>query len=269
MAPALRTATCSCSTSAAPAPRTRSAAPRSKAELAAATLEQSSSAAPTDRPRPRRLHDPGIGPGHRGAAPGRRLLEARPVRHLLRHQGRARVRRTLSRSTSKRWCSTRWCPPTGRNRSRSPPSRRSRRCSRELCSGAPAPASPATPLADLARSDRHEPAPPLSGSVFDGSGNRHAVASRAGRCFELLARRRPEPGAARAAAGGGPLGAARRPRPAAAPAGALGGLIPTCPPREAKQRRRPTKRCSSTTTCEETPFPWQRSAPARRGWPKP
>ena len=32
--------------------------------------------------------------------------------------------------------------------------------------------------------------------------------------------------------------------------------------RPVEESRRSTKRCSSTTTCEEKPFPWQRSAPA-------
>ena len=76
--------------------------------------------------------------------------------------------------------------------------------------------------------------------------------------------RRPEPRPARAAAGRGALGAEQLPRSAAAPGGARGGVDP-----ERARRSRRSKNPSEidealyvTTTCEEMPFPWQRSAPA-------
>ena len=84
-----------------------------------------------------------------------------------------------------------------------------------------------------------------------------------GRSAQHPAGRRPEPGAARAAARRRALGAAPRPRPAAAPAPALGGADPERAPNAPRDGRLRAidEALFVATSCEETPFPWQRAAP--------
>ena len=77
------------------------------------------------RARARRLHHAGIGRRHRGAPAGGRLRKARAVRHLLRHQGGAGVRRTLPPARGSAGARLGRAAGTARNRSRWRPSRRS------------------------------------------------------------------------------------------------------------------------------------------------
>ena len=203
-------ATCSCSTSAAPAPRTRSAAPRFETLQRGAARASSSNSAPSE-----------LGParggfttqesvaGHRGPAPGRRLRKARPVRHLLRHQGRARVRRTLPaerRSAGARLGrAARNGPGTVRDPHLPGDRRRARKSSAPT---APARGSPPIPLADiasLAAQLRKRAAQRLGLRRLRQAPLEHA--QRAGPARHPRGRR-PEPGAARAAARRRALGAA-------------------------------------------------------------
>ena len=173
----------------------------------------------------RRLHDPGIGRRHRGTAPGGRLRKAGAVRRVLRHQGGARVRRTLSTergSTGARFgraARTRGPVLGGHVQSDEAGVRRAvlgRRLQRHHlqstwghCSLGLAPAHTRSQRLGVRR---HRTPPPR------GCLERRSV--------EPDRRGRLEPGLEGAAAGLGAVGPARRPGAIAAPEPALRGLDP-------------------------------------------
>ena len=70
---------------------------------------------------------------HRGAARRRRLRQARPVRRLLRHEGRAGLRGRATPTTSRRSCSTPSCCPTAPTRSSDSYADQLPRVLRDLC----------------------------------------------------------------------------------------------------------------------------------------
>ena len=153
---------------------------------------------------------------------------------------------------------------TGRNRSRSRPSRRSRRARRAVrrrrLRRDHAPTRSATSRSLAAQLHRRA-AQRLGLRRLRQAPREHA---RRARPAAHPRGRRPEPRAARAAAGGRALGAARRPRSAAAPEPARRGPDPE---RAARRRRgegsaEVDEALFFATSCEETPFPWQRGAPA-------
>ena len=166
--------------------------------------------------------------------------------------------------TSKRWCSTRSCRPKARNRSRSPPSRRSPACSRELCAAEACAGITSNPVGDVASLAAQLRKRALSGSVYDGSGKRHASTLDEGGLLDILE--------------AGDLNPALRALLPAAVHSALHndpdpllrlhllseGLIPNVPIEsttgEASQEIDET--LFAATSCEESPFPWQRAAPA-------
>ena len=203
--------------------------------------------------------------GHRGAPTRRRLRKARPVRDLLRHEGRARVRRTLSPARRSAACSTRSCRPTAPNRSRSRPSRRSAGVSTSCARTAPARGSPRTRSATSPGSTRSCAGTPLSGSVYDGSGQRHAATLDEPGLLDILEAGDLNP-ALRALLPAAVRSALRNdPDPLLRLHLLSEGLIPSVPDREApverKQRGRSTKRCSRRPPARRRPFPWQRAAP--------
>ena len=202
-------ATCWSSTSAAPAAPTRSAARRWNAsatspvshlfEQCALQIGPARGGASPPRKSVR---------GHRGPAGRGRLRKARPVRHLLRHEGGARVRRTLP--PARRSAGAR----LGRPGRRPGTVRIPRLPALRRCCGNSAPAGAcagitANPVADLAALNARLRAHALGGSVYDGTRPpppEHALDERAAADARG---RRPEPGAAGAAAGRGALRAAR------------------------------------------------------------
>ena len=104
-----------------------------------------------------------------------------------------------------------------------------------------------------------------SGSVYDGAGHRHAVTLSEVGLLDILEAGDLNP-ALRALLPAAVRSALRSdPDPLLRLQPALGGADPERARRSRRGRRqlarRSTKRCSSTTTCEETPFPWQRAAP--------
>jgi pimeloyl-ACP methyl ester carboxylesterase len=132
-------------------------------------------------------------------------------------------------------------------------------CSEHLCS-----AITQDPLADLttliARLRRH----PLSGSVYDGSGHRHAAELNERGALGILeagdlnpALRALLPAAIRSALRGDP-------DPLLRLLALSEGLIPNIPAGAAKAsaEEETDDALFVTTTCEEAPFPWQRGAPA-------
>jgi pimeloyl-ACP methyl ester carboxylesterase len=134
----------------------------------------------------------------------------------------------------------------------------------ELCSGHLCSAITQDPLADLttliARLRRH----PLSGSVYDGSGHRHAAELNERGALGILeagdlnpALRALLPAAIRSALRGDP-------DPLLRLLALSEGLIPNIPAGAAKAsaEEETDDALFVTTTCEEAPFPWQRGAPA-------
>ena len=202
----------------------------------------------------------------RPSAQALRLRKARALRHLLRHEGRARVRRTLSPARRSAGARLGRADQRARNRSRSRPSRRSHRCSTSSARSAPAPASPsirsATSRSLAAQLRKH----PLSGAVVRRLGHT-ATPSRWARSslLDILEAGDLNP-ALRALLPAAVVSALRHdPAPLLRLNLLSEGLIPNVPAQTAAAEsaaRRSTKRCSSTTTCEETPFPWQRAASA-------
>ena len=194
---------------------------------------------------------------------GRRLRQARALRRLLRHEGRARAyAAALPRATSRRSCSTRSCArrprpvPTARRFSASP-----RVLRRAVRRAAPAAAITGNPRATSRRSAaRLAQAPPARhGRRRPRRAGARARMSDARPARTILLARRPQPDAARRAAR----------RRALARCTATARRCCACSARARDWQRRPTApsrrratatRCSSTTTCEETPFPWDRSA---------
>ena len=155
-------ATCSCSTSAGPAARRAqlrcfgresTAAPRRRAPPArrGARLLPTADASTTSR---------------RSCAPP--ATEARALRRLLRHQGRATTPPS-TRPTSRRWCSTRSCRPRAPTSSTARPSDACRGPSASCAPTAPARASrrPARRPLHLVRRARAQPA---RGTVVNGDG---------------------------------------------------------------------------------------------------
>jgi pimeloyl-ACP methyl ester carboxylesterase len=137
---------------------------------------------------------------------------------------------------------------------------------RELCSGSACAGITPEPVADLgtliARLRRH----PLAGSVYDGLGHRHDARLEEQSLFDVLlagdlnpALRALLPAAIRSALRGDPDPLLRLQALAE-------GLIPNVPSsRGADASTQETDEALFVvTTCEEAPFPWQRSAPAPR-----
>ena len=137
---------------------------------------------------------------------------------------------------------------------------------RELCSGALCAGISSDPLGELtslvARLRRH----PLSGSVYDGSGRRHAAALDENGLFGTLfsgdlnpALRALLPAAVHSALHG-------YPDPMLRLQAIAEGLVPNLPSiATASGEEETDEALFATTSCEETPFPWQRSAaPATR-----
>ncbi len=174
---------------------------------------------------PRGVHQRGIGGGHRGDPRSDGLRKARAVRHLLRHQGGARVRRTLPRTRGSAGARLGGAP------------RRPRTVLALLDPGAATSARRALLGRGVrphhrqpARRHRHAGGPAAQASAQRLGVRRVGAPPRRhdgrGRPLQRPAGRRSQPGAARAVARRGAVGTARRPRPAAAPEGALGRADP-------------------------------------------
>jgi pimeloyl-ACP methyl ester carboxylesterase len=134
---------------------------------------------------------------------------------------------------------------------------------RELCADRACAGITPSPVADIARLDARLRTHSLSGSVYDGSGKRHASTLDETGLLDVLeagdlnpALRALLPAAVRAALRNYPDPLLRLELLAE-------GLIPTVPiekpPAEASQEI--DEALFATTSCEETVFPWQRSAP--------
>ena len=87
------------------------------------------------RPPARAVHDLRERRRHRGAARGERLRQARALRRLLRHEGRAGLRGALPRPASSRSSSTPSCCPRGPTRCSARRSLAMRRVLKDLCAG--------------------------------------------------------------------------------------------------------------------------------------
>jgi pimeloyl-ACP methyl ester carboxylesterase len=132
-------------------------------------------------------------------------------------------------------------------------------CPRSLCA-----AITSEPLADLTKLIGRVRARPLSGSVYDGSGHRHDSRLDEQGLLGILeggdlnpALRALLPAAVRSALHGDP-------DPLLRLQALSEGLIPNVPAGEASASSGDEidEALFVTTSCEETPFPWQRSAPA-------
>lgn len=133
-------------------------------------------------------------------------------------------------------------------------------CSNRACSGITA-----NPLGDLARLIARLRKHRLSGSAFDGSGKRHAVSLDELEVLDILqagdlnpALRALLPAAVHSALNGDPDPLLRLNLIAE-------GLVPSVPTRPNPEVERASQEEENnalflTTSCEETPFPWQRSA---------
>ena len=133
-------------------------------------------------------------------------------------------------------------------------------CSNRACSGITS-----NPLGDLARLIARLRKHRLSGSAFDGSGKRHAVSLDELEVLDILqagdlnpALRALLPAAVRSALNGDPDPLLRLNLIAE-------GLVPSVPIRPNPEVERASQEEENnalflTTSCEETPFPWQRSA---------
>ena len=216
-----------------------------------------------DRPRAGGLHERGKRPRHRGPAHRRGLRKARPVRHLLRHQGGSRVRPAVPPERGS--AAARLRRPGGRARTvRDPELPGAPGCgARTLRRATRVPGSPATRSADLAALNARLRHHAISGSVYDGKGRRHPATI-------------DEPGLLRTIEAGDVNPALRALLPAAMRSALDGdpdpllrlhvlseGLIPTLPKeRQVESTEDIDEALFATTTCEESPFPWSRSAPA-------
>ena len=137
----------------------------------------------------------------------------------------------------------------------------------ELCSGGVCVGITANPTADLARLAAQLRRHALAGSVYDGDGHRHAATLTEPDLFSILlagdlnpALRALLPAALRSAL-------THDPDPLLRLELLSEGLIPSLPSTAAQAEPSPDvdEALFATTTCEETPFPWQRgvSAPTR------
>ena len=168
-------------------------------------------------------------------------------------------------STSNRWCSTRSCrangpEPFGVSRFAAIGSALGELCSNHACAGITA-----NPLGDLARLIARLRKHRLSGSAFDGSGKRHAVSLAELDVLNILqagdlnpALRALLPGAVHSALNGDPDPLLRLNLIAE-------GFVPSVPIRPNPELERASQEEENnalflTTSCEETLFPWQRSA---------
>lgn len=134
---------------------------------------------------------------------------------------------------------------------------------RELCAGHACAGITGDPVADLAALNARLRRHALSGSVYDGKGHRHPATI-------------DEPGLLRTIEAGDVNPALRALLPAAVRSALNGdpdpllrlhvlseGLIPTLPrERQVESTEEIDEALFATTTCEESPFPWSRSAPA-------
>ena len=178
-----------------------------------------------DRAAARGLYDPGIGRRHRGAAPGGRLRKAGVVRRVLRDQGGAGVRRTLSAERGSagarfgRAARTRRPFLGGHVQSdeagvrRVVLERRLRRHHFEPARGHRPPHGPPAHTCSQRLGVRRHGTPPPRDGLECGP-------------VEPDRRGRPEPRPEGVAAGLGAIGPARRPGSAAAPGPAVGGPDP-------------------------------------------
>ncbi|HTC72449.1 MAG TPA: alpha/beta fold hydrolase [Solirubrobacteraceae bacterium] len=133
---------------------------------------------------------------------------------------------------------------------------------REVCADGACAGISSDPLADVARLAAQLRKRPLSGSVYDGSGKRHASTLDATGLLGILeagdlnpALRALLPAAVRSALD-------RDPDPLLRLQLLSEGLIPNVPRESANVESAPSvdEALFATTTCEESPFPWQRAA---------
>ena len=133
---------------------------------------------------------------------------------------------------------------------------------REICADGACAGISSDPLGDIARLAARLRQRPLSGSVYDGSGKRHASTLDADGLLEILeagdlnpALRALLPAAVRSALD-------RDPDPLLRLHLLSEGLIPNVPRESANVESAPSvdEALFATTTCEESPFPWQRAA---------
>jgi pimeloyl-ACP methyl ester carboxylesterase len=141
----------------------------------------------------------------------------------------------------------------------------------ELCSEGACAHITSNPLGDIATLAARLPKHPLSGSVYDGQGHRHAATMRETDLFNILlagdlnpALRALLPAAVQSALHGNP-------DPLLRMKALSEGLIPNVPlqPKGSRAEREANEEEDNAlflaTSCEEKPFPWQRSAtPATR-----
>ena len=206
------------------------------------------------RRRARRLpHAPTVVRGPRGAARRGRLRQARPVRRLLRHEGRRGLRRGAPGPRRRRSSSTPSCRPRARTRSgarrcqavaaRARRAVRRRRLRRAITRER---------RGDLAARRRAAGAGPIRGAVYDAPRARYTAHLTQGRTglLDILLAGDLNP-TLRAELPGRRAGrAARRRQAAAAPQRALGG-----PDDTARRCRRPSADSDAlflATTCEES-----------------
>ena len=134
----------------------------------------------------------------------------------------------------------------------------------ELCADDACAGITANPVADLARlaAQLHKRA--LSGSVYDGAGHRHASTLDESGLLDVLEAGDLNP-ALRALLPAAVVSAQRNdPDPLLRLHLLSEGLIPTVPPsvETGERAQQVDEALFATTSCEETPFPWQRGAPA-------
>ncbi len=170
-------------------------------------------------------------------------------------------------STSNRWCSTPPCRPAAPKPSASRASRRSARRSTNCALNRACSGITANPVGDLARLIDRLRTRRLSGSAYDGSGKRHAVAIDELELLDILqagdlnpALRALLPAAVHSALNGDPDPLLRLNL-------ITEGLVPSVPIRPSPEAERAASEEENNalflaTSCEETVFPWQRSAPA-------
>jgi len=131
-------------------------------------------------------------------------------------------------------------------------------CSKDACTGITT-----NPVADIAALTARLRKRPLSGSVYDGSGHRHNLTLSESGLLGILeagdlnpALRALLPAAVRS-------GLADYPDPLLRLEALADGLIPNLPAgHPVEESAGIDEALNVTTTCEEIPFPWQRSAPA-------
>ena len=139
---------------------------------------------------------------------------------------------------------------------------RSRGCSGNCAPSGPARGSPATPSPTSPALNARLRHRALGGSVFDGHGRRHPAALDEAGLLRTIEAGDVNP-ALRALPAAVRLGPRGRPRSAAAPARPLRGPDPDVPEeRQVESTDTIDEALFATTTCEETNFPWSRSAPA-------